>query len=353
MTSHDSGLDVLAARFELADLIDEAAGAMSDCDRVVLELAYRHGLEGVDLAAALETSVAQARGMATRVRQMIERSAGALLVARRVRRNPALCLELAVILSEWDGDFTALMRRRVIRHIESCFTCEMERRRLVTPSALLGNPPLTVSAPDWLRASTLRKIRLTPPPGIVTGAPPALSVIVGDSPAGEHRGSRRLVALVSLIVLVAVTVVTGRCLNFEPRQHTPSLSQATQTVSIPRSASPTTTFVAPPLAPTLAPTSAPKRAPTSTRAPSVAIRTSEPTQEPVRQPAPSANSTPSDVVVLREATATRPVITTPPKTPVFAAPPSRRDSPGTPGRHRSTPKSQPPPESPQTDDNVS
>ena len=174
MTSHDSGLDMLAARFELADLIDEAAGGMSDCDRAVLELAYRHGLEGVDLAAALEMSVAQARTMAIRVRQMIERSLGALLVARRVRRNPGLCLELAVILNGWDGDFTALMRKRVIRHIESCFTCELERRRLVTPAALLGTPPLTIPAPDWLRASTLRRIRLTPAPGIVTGAPPAL-----------------------------------------------------------------------------------------------------------------------------------------------------------------------------------
>ena len=218
---------------------------MSDCDRAVLELAYRHGLEGVDLAAALEVSVAQARTMAVRVRQTVERSLGALLVARRVRRNPGLCLELAVILNAWDGDFTALMRQRVIRHIESCFTCELERRRLVAPAALLGTPPVFIPAPDWLRASTLRRIRLTPAPGILTLAPPVV-----DSPALEHRGSRKLVTVVSLLALLVATVVTGRDLNFESsRQQTPNLGQATQSVTVPRSPGPTTTIAVPPTAP--------------------------------------------------------------------------------------------------------
>jgi RNA polymerase sigma factor (sigma-70 family) len=42
-TSDDAGPDTLAARTELADLIADAAGGLSDRDRSVLELAFRHG----------------------------------------------------------------------------------------------------------------------------------------------------------------------------------------------------------------------------------------------------------------------------------------------------------------------
>ena len=51
--AHEPGPDTLAARTELADLIAEAAGGLSDRDRSVLELAYRHGLDGPELAEAL------------------------------------------------------------------------------------------------------------------------------------------------------------------------------------------------------------------------------------------------------------------------------------------------------------
>jgi RNA polymerase sigma factor (sigma-70 family) len=54
--SGEPGPDTLAARTELADLIADAAGGLSDRDRSVLELAFRHGLSGPDLAEALDVS---------------------------------------------------------------------------------------------------------------------------------------------------------------------------------------------------------------------------------------------------------------------------------------------------------
>ena len=200
MALQEAGPDTLAARTELADLIAEAAGGLSDGDLAVLELAYRHGLEGADLAAALEVSAAQARAMSMRLRPTIERSLGALLLARRVRRNPLVCLELARILHGWDGVFTARTRNRVTGHVESCLTCEAERRRLVTPAALLGAAPVFIPAPDWLRAQTLRRIRLG-----ATPAPRAPRLTVVDNHAVVRRGNRRLIALVGLIAVLAVT----------------------------------------------------------------------------------------------------------------------------------------------------
>jgi hypothetical protein len=218
MALHEAGPDMLAVRTELADLIAEAAGVLSDGDLAVLELAYRHGLEGADLAAALEVSVAQARAMSVRLRQTIERSLGALLLARRVRRNPLVCLELATILHGWDEVFTARTRNRVTGHVESCLTCEAERRRLVTPAALLGAAPVFIPAPDWLRAQTLRRIRLG-----ATPAPRAPRLTVVANHAVVHRGNRRLIALVGLIAVLAVTALrSGARKSVTKRRSQPS-----------------------------------------------------------------------------------------------------------------------------------
>lgn len=218
MALHEAGPDMLAVRTELADLIAEAAGVLSDGDLAVLELAYRHGLEGADLAAALEVSVAQARAMSVRLRQTIERSLGALLLARRVRRNRLVCLELATILHGWDGVFTARTRNRVTGHVESCLSCEAERRRLVTPAALLGAAPVFIPAPDWLRAQTLRRIRLG-----ATPAPRAPRLTVVDNHAVVHRGNRRLIALVGLIAVLAVTALrSGARKSVTKRRSQPS-----------------------------------------------------------------------------------------------------------------------------------
>ncbi len=159
--SGEPGPDTLAARSELADLIAQAAGGLSERDRSVLELTYRHGLSGPELAQALGVSQSNANNLVGRVRETIERSLGALLVARQARTNPAGCAELAAILDRWDGQFSVLMRKRIARHIESCPTCEQQRRRLVSPAALLGGAPVFIPAPGWLRQSTLGQIRLT------------------------------------------------------------------------------------------------------------------------------------------------------------------------------------------------
>lgn len=158
--SHEAGPDTLAARNELADLIAQAAGGLGDRDRTVLELAYRHGLDGPELADALEVSPGTANKMVSRLRNTIEASLGALLVARRAQHTADKCPELGTILAGWDGRFSVLMRKRITRHIESCPTCDEERRRLVNPAALLG-APVFIPAPAWLRDQTLDKVRLT------------------------------------------------------------------------------------------------------------------------------------------------------------------------------------------------
>ena len=155
MPSNDADMATLAARTELADLIADASGGLSERDRVVLELAYRQGLDGPELAEALGVTPKNANTLVERLRDTIARSLGALLVCRRGKADPDRCPELAAILDQWDGQFSPLMRKRVARHIDSCPVCEEDRARMVSPAALLGATPLAIPAPAWLRESTL------------------------------------------------------------------------------------------------------------------------------------------------------------------------------------------------------
>jgi RNA polymerase sigma factor (sigma-70 family) len=174
--SADAGPDVLAARNELAELVFQAEGGLSDRDREVLNLAYRHGLTGSELAQALGVSSDSAKKMAQRLRDTVEKSLGALLVVRRAKSGHNDCPEMAPIVAGWDGQFTILLRKRISRHIESCPNCDEERGRLVNPRALLGASPVLIPAPDWLRENTLTQVRLAPAGTSGTGGAAAHAV---------------------------------------------------------------------------------------------------------------------------------------------------------------------------------
>jgi RNA polymerase sigma factor (sigma-70 family) len=228
--SSEAGPDTLAARSELAGLIAEAAGGLSDRDRSVLELSYRHGLGGPELAEALGVSSTNATKLVSRLRETVERSLGALLVARGAQRNPGGCVELAGILANWDGHFSVLMRKRIARHIDSCTSCERNCRELVNPRALLGVAPILVAAPWWLRGQTLSKVQLTSfdtPISTVTNNGPAFTAadagyqqhaasswaVDSDDLArdtqGRHTRRMRAVAALVVIFLVALGLTFG------------------------------------------------------------------------------------------------------------------------------------------------
>jgi RNA polymerase sigma factor (sigma-70 family) len=297
--SAEPGPDVMAARSELAELVAEAAGGLSDRDRAVLELSYRIGLGGPELAEALGVSHNSAKKMAQRLREGIERSLGALLVSRRVTADPERCAELAAILDGWDGQFTVLMRKRIARHIESCPTCDEERRRLVNPVALLGAVPVFIPAPGWLRDQTLNQVQL--PQTVTTSATtdeaapedtgeappedtaPAEAAEPGDGSADGGRPlTRRL--LLGAALLAAIAITSFGVVFAWLHQRSPSVAPADVTTtapaptSAPTSAGPLTPWqpstvvpsISTPVAPTEAPstpTSAAASSPTAPAAP--------------------------------------------------------------------------------------
>jgi RNA polymerase sigma factor (sigma-70 family) len=131
-----AGPFTLTAQNELARLIAEAARGLSARDRHVLELAYRRGVTGTELAETLGVSHDSAKKLLQRLRDTLQRSLGALLVARRAREDR--CPQLAVDLSGRDEQFTVLLRKRIARHIDSCSACDQYRRSVLNAVAMLG-----------------------------------------------------------------------------------------------------------------------------------------------------------------------------------------------------------------------
>ncbi len=292
MPSNDADMATLAARTELADLIADASGGLSDRDRVVLELAYRQGLDGPELAEALGVTPRNANTLVERLRDTIARSLGALLVCRRSKADPDRCPELAAILGQWDGQFTPLMRKRVARHIDSCAVCEGDRARMVSPAALLRAAPVVIPAPAWLRESTLDQAAAK----LSDASAPSSGVEDGETwwPPGDfendkawpHRGRVRFgAALVLLAIGGAAVLATQSVYRVGPVDDSTPLT--TSTTSAPT----TTPSIAQRPAPSAAPSTVPPALITTTSV--VIAPASETTPAPAEALIPTAESEPS------------------------------------------------------------
>jgi RNA polymerase sigma factor (sigma-70 family) len=178
-----------AASAEVGELLWAAAAGLDERDRTLLDLHLRHGLDGTDLALAAGIAPGQISMATGRMRDRLERSIGALLVARRGRED---CPALQAVLADWDGTFSVLVRKRVARHVEACEHCGDRRRALVAPLGSLAISPMLVpftlgDLPDGLREQVLEAVRST---GAATSAAgEGADVVAGrDGEAGEAMG---------------------------------------------------------------------------------------------------------------------------------------------------------------------
>lgn len=150
---------------ELASLVRAAAAGLDERDQLVLELSIRQGLDGSDLADALGVTPEQSYSLVHRMRERVDRSLGALVVAKAGRRE---CATLDEILRDWNGEFSVLIRKRVARHIDSCRVCEATKGK-VAPLALFGAAPV-FAAPLGLRERVLEAASKIVTPGAGGGS---------------------------------------------------------------------------------------------------------------------------------------------------------------------------------------
>ena len=369
--SAEPSTEAMAVRHELADLIEQACGGLTDRDRTVMELTYRHGLDGPELADALGVSHTNANTLVGRLRENIQRSLGALLVARHTVADPQTCPTLAEILHGWDGQLTVLMRKRIARHIDACTECEADRRERVNPLALLGGAPLFIPAPKWLREHVVKlcafgasMAAVASANGVFGGATttgladdtyhesgwppvdfdtsdlededdddPPLALLYGGGEPGRRTGSLTIVLLITLLLLVgAGAALIG---NFRsspavtPIDSTAPLPPPSTTVSTTPSARLTVTST----------TTAPKVVATTVAPPRRSATAPPPAPAPTPRtgdyaPAPPPQPTASAPVVRRPVTSTAPVTTF---APVMPSMPSSVVVPGSNGSGNPSP----------------
>jgi RNA polymerase sigma factor (sigma-70 family) len=217
---------------ELAEVVHSAESGLSPRDRLALELADRQGLATDELGAALGMSASSAYKTLVRARATARRSLGALLVARTGRRH---CTELGLLLADWDGRLTQLLRKRIVRHVEECRTCAERERRLVDPAALFGGMP-AIAVPFRLRSHVLtaadRALRTGTPAGHAAGWrdgwPP--------SSAGIRFGGRTVgvgAAVVAALVVLAAVVVTRGSTSPPIAQRVATIATTTRSTTAP------------------------------------------------------------------------------------------------------------------------
>ncbi|MEY2467981.1 MAG: hypothetical protein QOF21_679 [Actinomycetota bacterium] len=222
--SHDEVLDVAVADntadrlfgSEAANLVWSAAVALTDRERVVLELNVRQGLDGAELAEAAGLTGATASVVLSRAKTQLGVAVRCLLL---VRYGRAACSELAGIAPASSDAFDGLTRKRVARHAVGCANCEPRWNASPDALGILGVAPL-LGVPAALKSKVLDDPRL-----ISTSRPLGGRGWQGDGfpPMAEKRRRRPLLtsaaAALALAVVATALVLAGN--NDRPKLAAP------------------------------------------------------------------------------------------------------------------------------------
>ncbi len=173
-----SDIGLAAERTDLQQLVRAAIDGLNPGERDVIELSLVHELDGDEVASALGVSRNHAHALLSRARSQLERSLGALIVARTGRRA---CADLDAMLAGWDGQLTVLIRKRLSRHIEQCAVCGERKRRELTPALFAAALPVVALLPEF-RDQLLRMLADRSPAGVAH----RITVANRAGPFGPH-----------------------------------------------------------------------------------------------------------------------------------------------------------------------
>jgi RNA polymerase sigma factor (sigma-70 family) len=168
--------DPLAAMDQAArvELVWDAAAALGDRDRSLLDLHLRHGLGAADLAEELGTTANNAHQMLHTLRKRLGTSVRALVLWRAGR--PA-CDDLRrALAASGVAGFDKQAVKVIDRHAGACATCGREREDRLAPAALFGAAPV-VAAPILLKAEAASALA-------AAGVPMSGSTHLGAGTAG-------------------------------------------------------------------------------------------------------------------------------------------------------------------------
>jgi RNA polymerase sigma factor (sigma-70 family) len=201
-------VDPAALEWEMLQIARAALDGLADRDREVLNLAFRHGFDGAELAAVLGVSPRSARALQAGASSRFEKSASGLAVLR-ADYGWAACDTLETIAGDWEpgAPLTPALGRRLTRHIGSCDQCGESRGDRVFGPELLAGVPLAVPPAD-VRQQIMTRIFETDLGAYSAGAGGPLRLgadgfAVQPRAAGQGRQRLMMAAALVLVVLIA------------------------------------------------------------------------------------------------------------------------------------------------------
>jgi RNA polymerase sigma factor (sigma-70 family) len=318
-----------AERAEVRRLIRTVLTWLKPAEREVIELGIRHGLDDAEIAAVLGVSWSRAHALSAHARAQLEKTLGAMLMARTRRKA---CPALNGLLADWDGQPTIQLADIVGRHVDECETCASRKHGGLRPEVLADLLPLA-PLPPVLREQVLLRAGTrtnTDAAAEATADVPAPTPPEDEDPSGNRRAvklvgwarikrnpGRATAAVVVLLWVVAAlsatiitltgthsaTALTAQTHARPTATSTPSVSAAATASATPRtsrsprpSTKPSTGGLAPAFVPTRT-ASATKKAspkpssPASASASASASSSASPT--PTHKPSPKPSSTPT------------------------------------------------------------
>ncbi|MBI4570364.1 MAG: sigma-70 family RNA polymerase sigma factor, partial [Chloroflexi bacterium] len=112
---------------EMARIAWRAAGELRQDDFDLIDLSARQGLDNTELAAVYRLRPEALESRLARARAELEQSYAAHLLLNRGRRE---CVDLDFLIGS--EEWSASLRRRIVRHLQSCQACQAIRGRYVS-----------------------------------------------------------------------------------------------------------------------------------------------------------------------------------------------------------------------------
>ena len=284
----------------LAMLLWDAADALGDRDREVLDLSLRHGLPPAEIADVLDINRNAANQLVHRVRQRLGGAVGARILWRD---GTPTCAQLRAELAAADVTaFDAEALRVTDRHAGGCETCAELRRTELEPSRLFAAIPILVLPALKAKVAAALAGAGVPMDGSKAGEYEEPQPDTGKSARRTRRflaGAAAVFVILVLVVIVGASRVGDMTAELEVGGNEPSNAAAPTTTS---STSPTTVTT------TTAPVSTTTIAAPTTTAPVVVVPTTIAPVETTVAPTtiPVTTTTVAPVIRLALSPATRP-----------------------------------------------
>lgn len=167
---------------DLAHMAWQAARQLKLDEYELLDLSVRQQFDVAEIAAILRTRPEAVQTKLARLRDALEESFTSLLLLSRGRRE---CLDLDFLVG--DDQWSASLRRRIQRHLQSCQICRGTRRRYLSVSeALAALTP--VPAPVGWQETILDRLQDAVRTGAMAAAPAPVAPAVTPPPPRQPSG---------------------------------------------------------------------------------------------------------------------------------------------------------------------